>query len=176
MTLKCVAANAFWPGKRLAEAGLIDSEACPLCDCGKDDTIFHRAWECQHPDVVEARRRHAGQDLIRQALEAGPSSALFTRALAEHPCHRMPQVLPQQMRFTYNSHELTDQKDWKLEGNVYYDGSCIRAHCTELSRAAFAVVQMNGQEVVAKLQGTVPPNMPQTSQAEQRSVQGAQSR
>ena len=130
VTLKCVAANAFWTAKRLNEAGLIDSPLCPLCNCGLEDTIFHRAWECQHPDVVEARKRHAGQELIRQALEAGQSSALFTRALAEHPVHRMPQVLPQQLRFTHNACEITDQQQWKLGGNIYYDGSCINAHCT----------------------------------------------
>jgi len=77
----------------------------------------------------------------------------------------MPEVGTQQLRFTRSAQEVADEKEWQLCGNLYYDGSCFRAHSTELSRAAFSVVQMEGQTVIAKLQGTVPANLPQTSQA-----------
>ena len=49
---------------------------------------------------------------------------------------------------------------------MYYDGSAYRYAASDMSRATFAVVQVDGSgNRVATLSGTVPDYMPQTSQA-----------
>ena len=45
-----VAANAVWTNERLRRAKFVESPLC--CRC-KD--IFHRVWQCKHPDAVSAR-------------------------------------------------------------------------------------------------------------------------
>ena len=53
-----------------------------------------------------------------------------------------------------------------MSGRIYYDGTCFRHAEPELSTATFAVIELDelGAER-AVLQGTVSPDLPQTSQA-----------
>ena len=85
----------MWTRQRLHEAGYTVDAGCTKC-CGMlgdeeggsgglprnlDDT-FHRLWECQGSDVVEARTRALGPkggSVVERARRASRGSLLFTR-------------------------------------------------------------------------------------------------
>jgi len=164
--LRGIAANAFWTRDRLAMAGYDVEPWCPLCSTGARDTIHHRAWVCPCAGAVRAREAHASPELIREAVAAGEGSALFTRALCAHVVHSMPPVGEQVLVFERGGQVVSDRAQWTLHGNVYYDGSCQRRHDEDLCRASFAAVEVDEAGVqVASIMGTVPPCMPQSSQA-----------
>eukprot|EP00973_Karenia_brevis_P095604 12428148-Karenia_brevis.AAC.1 len=78
----------------------------------------------------------------------------------------MPAVGQQQLVFRRGGSKIEDTSSWHVQGSIYYDGSCYRGYDEDLSRAAFAVVEVDGSgQPAATLLGTVPPSMPQTSQA-----------
>merc|ERR1712110_73712 len=66
---------------------MLDS-VCPLCG-NHPDTMWHRLWKCDHPDVV-AIRMDLDLALVRRATEAGPSSLLYTRGWMVHPADAWP--------------------------------------------------------------------------------------
>eukprot|EP00973_Karenia_brevis_P056516 7861224-Karenia_brevis.AAC.1 len=134
-----------------------------MCNTGAKDTVFHRAWECQCSEVVQARVAHADQSLIAEALQAGPDSAMFTRGLMIHPVYSFPTLQPQQVVFHRLGQKVEDPSAWTMQGSIYYDGTCDRQAASDLNRAAFAVVEVDSEaRVVATLQATVPSSLPQT--------------
>ncbi len=69
--------------KELCRMGYDVSPLCPMCQkC--EDSVFHRAWECDHPEVAEARSRVAEPDLVRQALNSSEVVA-WTTGHVQHP-------------------------------------------------------------------------------------------
>ena len=44
-----------WTRDRAEKAGyVVESTVCPLCQTAQD-SVFHRVWECTHPEAKEAR-------------------------------------------------------------------------------------------------------------------------
>ena len=68
--------------------------------------------------------------------------------------------------FWKNGERILDEDQWKMHGDTYYDGSCDQRRDADITRAAWAVVQINqnGDEV-ARLTGPVWEGLPQTAQA-----------
>eukprot|EP00973_Karenia_brevis_P010640 1441459-Karenia_brevis.AAC.1 len=65
---------------------------CPLCN-EQPDSMFHRLWQCNA--VQEQRLAVATQELIDEAIAAGPRSALFCRGLCDDMAEGLPRP-PQQ--------------------------------------------------------------------------------
>ena len=68
--------------------------------------------------------------------------------------------------FRRNGRIVHDQAQWCLNGDVYYDGSCVPEPDPELPWSSWAAVEVdhNGN-VTAVLRGTTLPWMPQSSQS-----------
>eukprot|EP00959_Pyramimonas_sp_CCMP1952_P417773 8752677-Pyramimonas_sp.AAC.1 len=47
-----------WTRARARASGYSSDGRCPLC--GQPDSVRHRAWQCQHPEVVAVRLEAAG--------------------------------------------------------------------------------------------------------------------
>ena len=43
--------------------------------------MFHRVWECQHPDAVSTRAVFASATLVQRAIDAGGEHPLFSRGI-----------------------------------------------------------------------------------------------
>ena len=50
---------------------------CPLCG-ETEDSVAHRCWQCQHPDVAAARAKVCNADFIIEAAEKAEQDAFFT--------------------------------------------------------------------------------------------------
>ena len=88
--LLVTACNALWTKTRAAEAGYDVGDAlCELCQNGPD-TLHHRLWVCQKPEVCAARDAIAKPWVIRAALAAGPTSSLYCRGMWDHPAQHLP--------------------------------------------------------------------------------------
>ena len=73
-----------------------------------------------------------------------------------------------------NGVEIEDHTCWALEGNVFYDGSCLQRGCNGLSRATWAAVQLGpDNQVVASVSGPVWRSLPQTAQAAEHCARAA---
>ena len=168
--LRVVSANGMWPRQRQADAGYPVDPTCEKCDAGVPDTVHHRAWCCQWSEAETRRREIASADLIREAQEQ-PESVMFTRGIRPHPADREVIVAPQQQTlFWRNGEQVLDKEDWKMSGNIFYDGSCFKHRDPELSTASFSVVEVDEYgESTAVLRATVSPELPQTSQAAEHS-------
>ena len=63
---------------------------CPLCNAGED--IAHdRVWCCSASS--EERAKHATPALIREAVQVGPGSAFFCKAIGCHPAKNRPRLV-----------------------------------------------------------------------------------
>ena len=60
--MRCILSGATWPAKRKAECGMIESDQCPKCQEGIEDTE-HRWWNC--PAYEDIRREHDIKFLVR---------------------------------------------------------------------------------------------------------------
>jgi hypothetical protein len=87
--LLCAACDGVWTKSRAKAAGIADDDVCEMCLMAPD-TVFHRVWQCPHEQVVQRRRAFAPDRLIARAHAEGADSALFCRALLEHPAHSVP--------------------------------------------------------------------------------------
>ena len=76
------AVGGMWTRDRLASAGYPVAEQCPLC--GQLDSVLHRAYHCQHPDVVAARAKAAPDWVVQMA------SSRFVIAVVCSPCGVRP--------------------------------------------------------------------------------------
>ena len=65
-------------------SGYAVSPMCPLCGVAQD-TVHHRLWHCQHPEVVEARRQAASPAIIKRAMATKHWDLTFTRGLYLNP-------------------------------------------------------------------------------------------
>jgi len=168
--LKVVAANGFWPRLRQAEAGYPVDPLCEKCDASVPDTVHHRAWCCQWHEAVTRRMELASPELVKEA-KSQPDSALFARAIRPHPADVDKVVAQrQQLLFWRDGEPAAGRAEWRMSGNIFYDGSCFRNKEPELSTATFAVVEVDDDGTArAVLRATVSPEMPQTSQAAEHS-------
>ena len=158
-SLRAVASGSIWPQQRLVAQGYATTRACALCGAA-EDTIHHRVWSC--PATADLREGH--EDLVRDALEAGPDSALFSLGgLLPTRADDKPQANDQQL----SGSDFAVPIFKKGRGTVYYDGSATTPGIPELRRASWAAVQIDDDtgEEVASATGTVPAGWPQTAQA-----------
>ena len=65
---------------RLRGAGYQVELECPMCKTALD-SIFHRLWQCPCNDAL--RSAFASQQLILEALHAGPTSATYNSGLCD---------------------------------------------------------------------------------------------
>ena len=88
---------------------------CPLCHAAPD-SMWHRLWECQHPDVV-AYRDQLDPGLRRRAAAAGRASLLYGRGWMVHPADAWPrEQYVDDMKFHVRSdegafHEVRSKND-----------------------------------------------------------------
>jgi len=167
--LRTVQANGIWTRQRQYEAGYEPDPLCQMCDAQEHDTAHHRAWCCQWLQAVEAREKIASPQLIHEA-QGQPDSVYFTRGIRAHPTDLRQVVDKQRVRFWRNGEEILDPTAWSMSGSIFYDGSCLRAREPALSTASFAIVEIDDDGVpTAVCEGTVRPELPQTSQAGEQS-------
>ena len=162
-SLQSVVCGAVWTGKRLQDAGYAGQASCPLCKSGKDDTIFHRAWECE----ATADLRQDCPQLAARARAAGPDSALYTLALAAHPeAVGVPRPeLSKKVKLQFVG-EAASTTSFFAAGPVFSDGSCVPHVEPALARAGWAVVQIDSAgKLVRAVLGPVAAEWPQTAQA-----------
>ena len=101
-------------------------------------------WHGQqrHRDVCSAK--HASPNVIEQAIKAGPSSALFSRALWNHPGDVFPlateTVTVVATDGTGRRISLQEALERGIEGKIFTDGSCDQNWIRELKRASWAFV------------------------------------
>ena len=170
--LRAVVCDAVWPKDRLIEAGYPVSPMCELCD-SEADSMFHRLWMCT---AVDAERNEvAPQRVINEARALGATSATYCRGLCQDLAEAVPEPLVEGgIRFMRNGVEIKDHTGWALEGNVFYDGSCLQRGCNGLSRATWAAVQLGpDNQVVASVSGPVWRSLPQTAQAAEHCARAA---
>ena len=160
--LRAAVSGALWTRRRMADAGYDVDAACPLCQSGADDTLWHRMWECE----ASADLRRGQEALTRRALAAGPGSALYSLGLAPHPNNDVEVLGP-------SSSDLAVHEGWAEglpaifePGPVYVDGSCAPAVVPEMARASWAVVQVGADGLVSRsIAGVVPACLPQSAPA-----------
>ena len=86
------ACNAIWTKVRAQSASYdLDTTKCELCGA-HEDTIHGRLWKCTHPDVVKARNGVSSARLRKDAIAAGPNSAIFNRGLLPHVADSWPEA------------------------------------------------------------------------------------
>ena len=126
-----VAVDATWPASRMAAAGYDVDPNCAMCDSGLPDTLFHRAWVCC---CSEHLRALLPDGLVRRAIAAGPSSALYLLGITPHVDELMPLAALDSSEVVVNT---TDggQPLFK-EGAVYVDGSCLAQWGRQHTQAA----------------------------------------
>ena len=68
-------------------------------------------------------------------------------------------------------HKVEDSTQWKMNGNIFTNGSCARRFNSELNRAAWAAVQVDDTGATqAVVHGIVPRTLPQTPQSAEHMV------
>ena len=158
-SLKSVVSGSLWPQQRLVSQGYNTTQMCALCGTA-EDSVHHRVWCC--PATADLREGH--EDLVRDALAAGPDSALYSLGgLLPTRADDKPQANDSQV----SGGDFTTPVFKKGRGTIYYDGSATTPGIPELRRASWAAVQIDDTtgEEVASASGTVPAGWPQTAQA-----------
>lgn len=159
--------NAIWTRQRLWDKGLLLDVMCPLCKLAPD-TIHHRLYHCRA--VRALRSEVASRSFIAKAKRAGPTDLLFNRGWMVHPSPFWPRPAaePSQTFEVMGSQGLeqkpTTDADEGFRGLIYQDGSCKPRVLPELSRASWAVVQVDEAGAVqAQLHGLVPSYLTQSA-------------
>ena len=137
------------------------------------DSVFHRLWLCPCNEAL--RSSLASQQLILEALHAGPASATYNRGLCDDLAD-LTEAPPSEggILFMLNGEEIKDHKEWKLQGHIFYDGSCMKRGAPGIDRATRAAVQVDKEEAVAAcVSGPVWRSLPQTGQAAEHCARAA---
>eukprot|EP00959_Pyramimonas_sp_CCMP1952_P014929 315892-Pyramimonas_sp.AAC.1 len=137
-------------GASMSKWGYAVSDLCP--HCGERDTVRHRCWTCTCRPAVVARKEHFCQELVDQALAAGPESCLFSRLWAPFP--DLPE--PAQdwgFRFFEGEGVPCEPFRFQLEDTLFTDGSCFHGGFPAIARAGLAVVHMDGERPVRGIYG-----------------------
>ncbi len=164
-----VACNAVMTFSRAVAQGYMVHDICPMCGCA-GDTIRHRVWECQHADVVEARRRAAPAWLIDEVRRRPRTQARWTTGVIPHPGDIWPRpsadAIPTAEFDGDGERPLSADCIPRLHGQVYVDGSCTNHVIHDLRRAGTSIVTMGHDDApLWRIRMPLPSPMPQTSQA-----------
>eukprot|EP00959_Pyramimonas_sp_CCMP1952_P169011 3530662-Pyramimonas_sp.AAC.1 len=138
----------------LAGWGYQIDQRCPLCRRCRD-TQWHRAWECDHPSVVQVRSQHFGEDFLEQVHRADQNSFLLSRLWVPYP--DLPSPVEDWMLFFFGSDGTpVDEFQFEAEDDLYTDGSCLQPETEEIARAGISVVQMRGDQLVRGVYSPLP--------------------
>ncbi len=166
MSVLCGAVMTY---SRASQSGYLVEDRCPLC--GRlGDTLRHRIWECDNPEVAAARRKAAPAWLISEAARRPREQALWVGGLIPHPGDVWPRPASEPtLHVDYKGSDEPPMRDDGrplVEGGIYVDGSCASHTISELKRAATSriAVGVDG-ETKWQVRMPVPTPMPQTSQA-----------
>ncbi len=155
---------------RASAGGYLVQDICPMCGC-RGDTLHHRIWRCQHPEVVAARNRVAPQWLQAEVARRPATQTRWVTGFFPHPGDTWPRPATQAdpvVEFLGHGDPPRGEMNLpSLSGKVYSDGSCSQHAIKELRRAATAIVQHNPEQGGAwwRIRMAVPAPMPQSSQA-----------
>ncbi len=86
---RSVLCDAVLTRSKAAERGYLIDDICPLCGA-RGDSVFHRVWECCHPDVEAARRKFAPRWMVEEANRRGRHDPLYLKGLFPHPGDEWP--------------------------------------------------------------------------------------
>ena len=168
LLLSC-ATDSIWTEARACDAGYLTDG---MCACGRRDTLHHRLYTCELPDVVAARQ---SLEIPPAILEEGAHSddPVFTRGLFVFSDKDVPPP-------STSAHcEILDgaggdlnmqpEELASLAGNVVQlemaaDGSCTKQALRCLHRASWAIALMKqgSESLLAVLRGVVPGGLPQS--------------
>ena len=163
--------NGCWTADRLHASGYVSDGKCPLC--GGADSLFHRQWLCEHPEVVAVRSEAIDQATIDAARSSVPSEHWFwSRLMLAHPGESFPPPSP----VTDPLLQDGDGQPLSLEEfvarsescDLVVDGSATQYHIQDLNRAAFAGVFLEpgtDYKIRTRFMASVWPSMHQTPQS-----------
>ncbi len=155
---------------RASAGGYLVQDICPMCGC-RGDTLHHRIWRCQHPEVIAARNRVAPRWLQAEVARRPATQSRWVTGFFPHPGDTWPRPVTEADPIVeYSGCGDPPRGDMGLpvlKGQIYSDGSCSQHVIKELRRAATAIVQHNPEQGGAwwKIRMAVPAPMPQSSQA-----------
>ena len=154
-----ICTNGIFTNTDLVDLGYNIDPVCKACN-NSLDTVFHRCFTCP---AIEVRAKIAlGDDHFNRIISEG-ETLYSTRCLAPAPF--MSQTPSKELVFSTITFVEGD-RFLPEGGRVYGDGSCFFPTAKPLSRAGFAVVQVNPDGSLLKgLFGAIPAGMPQTSLA-----------
>ncbi len=163
------ACGAIMTYSRAVALGYLVEDLCPKCGC-KGDTVRHRVYDCQDPEVVAARRRAAPSWFYDEVARRPTTQTRWTNGFVPHPADVWP--APASEAEPQTSYDGDDDPDFSdagiptLGGRLYVDGSCSRHVIADLRRAATAIVARDPEKGTTwRIRMAVPAPMVQTSQA-----------
>ena len=155
-TLVRIMSGGIFTKSTLFQYGYDVDFTCGVCNQAKD-SVFHQCFTCSG---VESKAQNAlGWSLYNHVLSLGPDSLLGTRGLMPHP------VLVSKPSNVTKFEEINfiEGEQFDSDIHVFADGSCLYPSHKPLSRAGFAVAQVNAQgDVLRALFGCLPASLPQT--------------
>ena len=155
-SLRALGEGRWWTQSRLHAAGLVSDPFCRACGQAAG-TIFHRCAACPRLDAT--MEEHRDKAILRAALRS-PDDPLFRRGLprAEEPAAAVPDV----RRWSGGP----GSGDY-FSGEVFTDGSLIRAMPVEARRGGWAVACTDGRGSLRHaLYGTAPDPFPASLRSE----------
>ena len=157
-TLLAITSDGIFTDFDLFCCGYDLDPTCSQCGLARD-TVYHRCFSCSS---VSARAEEAlGSSLFNSIIAAGDQSLLANRCLASNP--KMSSRPSASTLFECINMGAGDKFNIG-EGDVFGDGSCLFSNCRPLSRAGFAVAQVDNQGNILKaIFGCIPRSLPQTS-------------
>ncbi len=164
VALRNTACMAVWTNSRADEAGYEVDPTCSKCK-SLPDTVHHRAWVCDDPDVVKARNKFAPPWLIKWAREEGKDSFMFCTGIMPHPADVLE--LPRESEgITIERLDGGSKDDTSIQGFAFGDGSRYMGLTPDQNRAGWGVMVYDELwNPTVRLSGPVWRGLPQTSQA-----------
>ena len=169
---KAAACQALWTNDKFKARGFASDGMCS--QCGMPDSVFHRIWECQSPEVLTARNRIADAQLIEQAMLSDRSFP-WTTGLFSLPTELPKPSASDGLVFCDAGGNVVDFPTWAALvwdtpftiPEIVADGSAFPHEIKLLARAGWAVACLGREDkqIRAYLLGAVPAHLPQTSQA-----------
>ena len=139
-SIKSIACCGVWTNDRARDSGFITDGTCPLC--GEADSLYHRMWSCNHPDVKAAREAVTTPKALRRVWRDPDKDRWVTPALP-HPADIAPRPSSELMvkiRASDDSILEGIPGDYTMGGGyVVMDGSCPRHIIKDLNRAGWCL-------------------------------------
>jgi len=138
--IRAAACDALWTRDRAEKAGyVVESTVCPLCQTAQD-SVFHRVWECTHPEAKEARDGIAPEWLQKKVAE-DKGNPLWINGWMAHPIGwpKADQEANSEVRDAEGTAVLIRDTNFAEAAVFVGDGSCYPHLISGLSRAGMAI-------------------------------------